>query len=209
MKSICIIGTGGFAKEVLSLINDLGRYDEVEAFMEPDHLWEERGKDKMIMGKKVLPMSHADPDKHKITIGVANSLIRQKSLTQLPAEIEYITLIHPSVQISKWVNVGMGCIITAGCILTCDIELGRFSQLNVNTTICHDNIIGDFFTTAPSVNINGHCQIASNVYFGCGAATKQGISICSDVIIGMGAMVTKDITEPGTYIGIPAKKLIK
>ena len=86
MKSICIIGTGGFAKEVLSLINDLGMYDEVEAFMEPDHLWEEKGKDRIIMGKKVLPMSLADPDKHKITIGVASILIRQKTLTQLPAD---------------------------------------------------------------------------------------------------------------------------
>lgn len=194
---------------MLSLINDLGWYDDVEAFMEPDHLWEERGKDKIIMGKKVLPMSYADPDKHRITIGVADIALRQKSLTQLPANIEYITLIHPSVQISKWVKVGMGSIITAGCILTCDIEIGPFSQLNVNTTICHDNVIGDFFTTAPSVNINGNCRIESNVYFGCGSATKQGVNVCSNVIIGMGAMVINDITEPGTYIGIPARKLVK
>ena len=73
MKSICIVGTGGFAKEVLSIINDLGWYDDVEAFMEPDHLWEDRGKDKIIMGKKVLPMSKANPDKHRIAIGIRNS----------------------------------------------------------------------------------------------------------------------------------------
>lgn len=209
MKSICIVGTGGFGREVLSLINDLGRYDEVEAFLEPDHIWEEKWKDKMIMGKKVLPMSHADSGKHQITIGVASNAIRQKTLTQLPQDIEYISLIHPNVQISKWVTLGRGAVITAGCILTCAIEIGDFVQLNVNTTICHDCNIGDFFTTAPAVNINGNCIIASDVYFGCGSATKQGVSICSSVIIGMGAMVLRDITEPGTYIGIPAKKLLK
>jgi sugar O-acyltransferase (sialic acid O-acetyltransferase NeuD family) len=154
-------------------------------------------------------MSEADSRKHQITIGIASNAIRQKSLSQLPLDIEYISLIHPSVQISKWVNVGRGAVITAGCILTCAIEIGEFVQLNVNTTICHDCTIGDFFTTAPAVNINGNCTIASDVYFGCGSATKQGISICSNVIVGMGAMVIKDITEPGTYIGIPAKKLLK
>ena len=38
-------------------------------------------------------------------------------------------------------------------------------------------------------------------------ATILPVSICDDVVIGAGSVVTKDITEPGTYIGNPAKKL--
>jgi len=33
------------------------------------------------------------------------------------------------------------------------------------------------------------------------------VSICDDVVIGAGAVVTKDITEPGTYVGNPTRKL--
>ena len=209
MKEICIVGTGGFGREVLSLLNDLDKYDNVAAFLEPDHIWEEKWKDKTLMGKQVLPMSFANEAKHQITIGVASNAIRRKTLEQLPAGIEYISLIHPSVQISRWVEVGRGAIITAGCILTCDIKLGDFVQLNVSTTICHDCRIGDFFTTAPGVHISGNVIIDDDVYFGTASATKQGISICKNVFIGMGAMVTRDITEPGTYIGVPAKKMMK
>ena len=38
-------------------------------------------------------------------------------------------------------------------------------------------------------------------------ATILPVSICDRVVVGAGAVVTKDITEPGTYVGNPAKKL--
>lgn len=40
-------------------------------------------------------------------------------------------------------------------------------------------------------------------------ATILPISICDDVVIGAGSVVTKDIIEPGTYAGNPATKLKK
>lgn len=38
-------------------------------------------------------------------------------------------------------------------------------------------------------------------------ATVLPVEICSDVVIGAGAVVTRDITEPGIYVGNPARKL--
>jgi len=38
-------------------------------------------------------------------------------------------------------------------------------------------------------------------------ATIMPVSICDDVVIGAGAVVTKDITESGTYAGNPARKM--
>ena len=51
-------------------------------------------------------------------------------------------------------------------------------------------------------------RIGNKVYIGSNA-TLLPVRICDDVVIGAGAVVTKDITEPGTYIGNPAKKLEK
>jgi UDP-3-O-[3-hydroxymyristoyl] glucosamine N-acyltransferase len=110
---------------------------------------------------------------------------------------------------SNSVSIGRGSIICANCILTCDIDLGDFAQLNLATTIGHDTKAGAFFTTAPGVHISGKVLAGERVYFGTNASAIEDLSICNDVVVGAGACVAKNITEPGIYVGIPAKKLEK
>lgn len=207
MKNICIVGTGGFAREILFLIDELGLYENVKAFIEPDEIFEAKFKDAVIMGKKVLPFSDMKPSEDQVTIAIADPALRELTTTQLPQSTEYISLVHPTAQVSRWAEIGRGAIITAGCIVTTNITIGEHTHLNLLTTIGHDCEINDYFTTAPSTNISGNCNFGARVYFGTGAATRQGVKICNDVVIGMGSMVVKSINEPGTYIGIPAKKL--
>jgi UDP-3-O-[3-hydroxymyristoyl] glucosamine N-acyltransferase len=127
---------------------------------------------------------------------------------KLPKNTKYFTFIHPSVQIlGNDVKIGEGSIICSGCILTTNINIGAHSQLNLQTTIGHDCIIGNYFTTAPGAKISGNCIIHSCVYIGTNASIKQQISIHSLVTIGLNAGVVNDIDEPGVYIGTPAKKI--
>ncbi len=205
MKNICIVGTGGFAREVLFLIDQIGIFENVRAFIEPDHIFNEKWKDKYIMDIPVLAFSDLK-ESDKVSIGVADIRLRELTTQQLPISTEYITLVHPRAAVSRWASIGKGGIVTAGCIVTTQVNIGSHCQLNLNSTVGHDCAIGEFFTTAPSVNISGICTLGNRIYFGTGAATKQGITICDDVIIGMGAMVVKNINEQGTYVGIPAKK---
>jgi sugar O-acyltransferase (sialic acid O-acetyltransferase NeuD family) len=208
-KKILIAGTGGFSKEVLGIIMDLGRYDDVLGFIEPDDILKIKFFPNQVLGKPIFPYSSIDPTKHCVVIGIGDSKIREKITSQLPAKIEYISLIHPTAVISKWTEIGEGAIICAGTIITCDIKIGKHSQFNLNTTIGHDCSIGDYFTSAPNVNISGNCKIEDHVYFGTSSCIKQGVFVCQNVIIGMGAIVTKDIITPGIYIGNPAKLMVK
>ena len=66
----------------------------------------------------------------------------------------------------------------------------------------------DFKTGGPAgdrelwtkTSIGNRVSIGSN-------ATILGINICDDVVIGAGAVVTKNITTPGVYAGNPAQML--
>ena len=50
--------------------------------------------------------------------------------------------------------------------------------------------------------------IGNNCYFGSGAKVIGAVTIADDVAVGAGAVVTKDITEPGTtWAGVPARKI--
>ena len=55
--------------------------------------------------------------------------------------------------------------------------------------------------------MTGGAQLGSLVTLGAGAVVCPGISICDGVVLGAGAVVTKDITEPGRYLGAPAKRI--
>jgi len=203
-KKICIIGAGGFAKEVYCLAIDVGLKDQIIAFIESEEIWSER----IIHGIPVRPMPYFNPDIHSAVVAVGNPKIRNKIVDELPNETVFITLIHPNVIQSDWVKIGEGSIICSGCSLTCDITLGKHTHLNLNTTVGHDCLIGDYFTTAPSVNISGNCKIGNNVYMGTNSSIREKLTVTADVIVGMGGIVVKSIKEPGVYVGNPAKKIV-
>jgi UDP-3-O-[3-hydroxymyristoyl] glucosamine N-acyltransferase len=100
-----------------------------------------------------------------------------------------------------------GTIVCPDVIITDNVTIGKHCQFNIQTSIGHDCKIGNFVTTAPKVSISGNVTIGDRVYIGTGVIIKEKTYICNDVIIGAGAVVLNDITEPGTYVGIPAKKI--
>lgn len=117
---------------------------------------------------------------------------------------------HPSIvwdsrpSCLEW---GEGSILFPGCVLTSQIKMGRHVHVNVGCSISHDVRIGSFCTLSPGVRLAGKVRLGERVFLGMGALVGENISICADAIIGAGAVVLQDIVEPGTYVGIPAKKL--
>lgn len=194
-----IIGAGGFGREVYWSLNPIERNNTV--FFVDDEYWD--GSD-----DKILPLSLFETNKYEIVVAIADSNHRQRIVESLPKGTKYFTHIHPSAQIhGDDVEIGEGSIICAGTIITTNVKIGKHAHLNLITTIGHDCVIGDYFTTAPGVQISGNETIGNRVYFGTRSCMKQKLTICDDVIIGMNAGLTKSITESGTYIGTPATKI--
>ena len=209
-KKLCIAGPGGFGREVLCCLIDTIqdkkiKIEDIVCFMEID----EHYKESKIMGVDVIPQSKFDPLLYEVVIAIGEPSLRKKVVKSLPDNTTYTKIIHPTAVISEWVEIGDGSIVTAGTIITCNIKIGKHAHLNLHTTIGHDCEIGDFFTTAPGVNISGKCIFDECVYLGTNAAVRQDVKICSNVTVGMGGVVVKDIMESGIYIGNPLKKLEK
>ena len=194
------MGAGGFAREVGVLLQHLGLEEEWEGFIDVN------SEKKEISDRPVWTEDYFHPDKFRLVIGIGSPQIRQKIVSKLPIETEYLTLIHPSVIRSATVEIGSGSVICAGCVLTTNIQIGSHVHLNLHTTIGHDAVIEDFVTTAPAVNINGNCRVGKAAYLGTQVAMKQGTEIGPGIKVGMGAVVVKDLLEPGTYMGVPARR---
>jgi sugar O-acyltransferase (sialic acid O-acetyltransferase NeuD family) len=207
-KKICIVGTGGFGREVLCCLTDTIsntnlKIEEFACFMVSDEI----SKQSKIMGIDVISQSQFDPKYYNVVVAIGDPSTRKRVVSSLPKQTTYTTIIHPSAIISNFVEIGEGSIITAGAIITCNIKIGKHAHINLLTTIGHDCEIGDFFTTGPAANVSGNCHLGECVYLGTNSAVKQGISICDNVTVGMGGVVVKKITEKGVYIGNPVNKL--
>jgi acetyltransferase-like isoleucine patch superfamily enzyme len=72
----------------------------------------------------------------------------------------------------------------------------------INDTFSGGGPAGGDASKWKTTQIGSHVSIGSN-------ATILPVQICDRVVIGAGAVVTKDITETGVYAGNPAKKLIR
>jgi sugar O-acyltransferase (sialic acid O-acetyltransferase NeuD family) len=204
-----IIGTGGFAREVLQLAKQIQKtegvwFNEIN-FVEIDDFF----KDEYVDSIRVLKISECDLSKMKFVIGIGDPNLKNKILKELPLNIAFTSLISPQAFIADDLKFQAGLIIMPFSYVSCNVTLGHHVHLNAHCTIGHDTVIGDYFTSACSVMIAGNNNISKNCYFGMNSSTRQGITIMENVSIGLNSGVVKDINKSGTYIGTPAKFLFK
>src|SRR5699024_8497578 len=118
------------------------------------------------------------------------------------------TLIHPSAIIGSDVECGKGTAIMAGVIINSSTKIGRGCIVNTASTIDHDNVMDNFVHISPGANLAGRVKIGEATWVGIGSVVSNNISITSNCTIGAGAVVIKDIIESGTYVGVPARRVL-
>lgn len=212
MENILIIGAGGFGREVEWLINRINNSN--------NNQWNLIGyvDDNIQKGTEITKLKvvyNTDEllkleEKTNVVIAIGNAKVRKLIYNKIKENknLSFPNLVDPSAIIGE-VDMGIGNIICAGTIATVNIKINNFNIINLDCTIGHDDVLADFITVYPSVNISGNTTINEVVEIGTGTQIIQGKNICSNVIIGAGAVVVKDIGEEGTYIGIPVKKIVK
>jgi len=122
-----------------------------------------------------------------------------------------------------------GCVIADGCFIGPFVEIqkgvsiGRRTRVQSHSFVCEMVTIGEdcfighgvmfindtFAKGGPArgnrslwepTKIGNRISIGSN-------ATIMPVTVCDDVVIGAGSVVTKPINEPGVFAGNPARKL--
>ena len=115
------------------------------------------------------------------------------------------SFVGPFVEVQKGVEIGMRCKIQSHAFICEMVTIGddcfiSHGAMFINDTFaCGGPARGEKDLWKPTI-IGSKVSIGTN-------ATILPVRICDNAVIGAGAVVTKDITEPGVYAGNPARKI--
>jgi sugar O-acyltransferase (sialic acid O-acetyltransferase NeuD family) len=214
LKQVAIYGAGGFAREVAWLIqscNEKAEIYRVVCFIDDDEV--SHGTELNRIPVMSLEKARKEFPQASIVGALGTPRTREHVMEKAAsAGCTFETIMHPRTERSEWIQIGLGTVICAGNILTTNIALGRHVQINLDCTIGHDVIMGDYTTLAPGVHVSGWVHFGRRVYVGTGAVFLNGtrqnpITIGDDAVIGAGACVTKSVLPGLTVVGIPAKPI--
>ena len=211
LQKVVIIGTGGFGREVLDVleaVNQVSPTYEILGFITEPGFQQpgEQINEAPVLG--YYDWLEANRQDVRAICGVGSPPTRKRLIEKAEAlGVEFFSVVHPRAILTRWVTLGSGTIITAGCILTNNITLGNHVHLNLDCTVGHDAILKDYVTVSPGVHISGNVTLETGSFIGTGANIIEGKTVGAWSVVGAGSVVVKDIPANVTAVGIPAKPI--
>ncbi len=195
-NQIVIIGAGGHGRVAADIAGEIG-YDQI-VFLDDMDVPGAAGKTEDFF-------RYIDDSVFFIAIG--NSRIRHRIHNMLrDNNATVVSLIHPNAIISDDVKIGVGTIVMAGAVVNTGASIGESVIVNTCASVDHDCRVGDYAHISVGAHVCGTVDIGVHTWIGAGATVINNVDICSECIIGAGAVVIRNIDEPGTYVGVPARK---
>lgn len=179
------------------------RAEDVVAFVEDDEHFTAR----TVMGLAVRPLSELLGREFGFLLAVSPPAVRAGIVGRLGPEAALASCVHPSVIFLGDVRLGPGAIVFPSVYFSRNVDVGAGAVLMPGSVVGHDVTIGDYFVAAAQVNIAGRARIGDRVSCGMSCCVRDGVRVCDDAVIGMGAVVVRDIDHPGVYAGNPARRL--
>lgn len=203
---MAIYGAGGFAREVAPLLAD----DDDVVFV--SDVPAEQGE--IVNGIEVIgfdSLRAATHNSREVVIAVGSPDDRRNIARRcVDAGLRFGNICAATSRRLVDVRLGEGSIVCDYSLITANARIGAHFHLNIYSYVAHDCRVGDFVTFAPRVCCNGNVWVEDNVYVGTGAIIREGERgrprhIGAGAVIGMGAVVTRDVAPGTTVVGVPAR----
>jgi UDP-perosamine 4-acetyltransferase len=208
LKDVILIGGGGHARVVICILKKLK--GEIRGYTD-------RKTNEKVLG---VPFLGSDDEIEKlltgsetmsavIAVGQVGSGKHREAIWRRLCSLDLLfpSVVSPDAVVNEDVVIGDATVVMDGAIINTGARLGIGVIANTHATIEHDVTLGDWVHVAPGATISGGVNVGRCSMIGVGATVIEGRSIAGDTIVGAGATVVRDITEPGVYVGTPARRI--
>lgn len=209
MDVIVVVGGGGHAKVVISILRKLKRYhilgytdlQDHNSVLEAPYLGSDLELATLAVRSKKLNAVLALGQ-----VGLGEQRYELWSRLQSPA-LSFPLIISPDAIVNEGVSGGEGAVVMDGAVINSGATIGRGAIVNTNSTVEHDVVLADWVHVAPGATISGGVTVGRFSMIGAGVTVIEGIKIAAGCMVGAGATVVSDLTEPGVYVGSPTRRI--
>lgn len=210
MRKLALYGAGDLGLEVLELYKHCNaadsRYDEVFFVDDDSGVRASASASMRVVGFEGL-VEQAAVSSVEVTICVGDPCVRALLAEKVRgAGIGLATLVHPSVEVPESASFGEGCIVYPGTYVGPNAHVGA-NTLVIRGALAHDCSVGRDCVLSTGAILSGHDVVGDQTFIGAATAVKEGVTIGSHVIMGMGSMVFRDVEDGLVVLGNPARPM--
>jgi sugar O-acyltransferase (sialic acid O-acetyltransferase NeuD family) len=208
-REILLLGGGGHCRSLIDVLEKEGSY-RIRGILD---VAEKLGQE--VLGYPIIGTEEDLPELLRqspyclVSVGQVGPADLRMRLYQRLKEAGAVLplIISTTAYVSPHAHLGEGTVVMHQACVNAGAEVGANSIINSQALLEHDVRVGDHCHISTAAVLNGGCRIGDAVLVGSRAALRQGVSITDQVLLGMGSVLLQDITETGTYAGVPARKI--
>ena len=145
--------------------------------------------------------------KHDIFIAVGDNCARERLAQMVQnAGFECVSLVHPSAVIAPSASVsGANVAVMASVVINARAKVLAGAILNTACIIEHECIVGEFAHISIGAKLAGNVSVGARCFLGANSCVLPNLRLCAGVVLGAGAVATKNIEQSGVFVGVPAR----
>jgi sugar O-acyltransferase (sialic acid O-acetyltransferase NeuD family) len=211
MRNVIVIGSGGHAKVIIDIINEMKIYNII-GITSNSLAFGESFLGYKVLGDDDILESQFSPENIQVAMGLGghtDNNIRKKVFEKVKTlGYTFINVIHPFSSISKTAKIGEGVAIFPNVALNSYSELGDNVIVITGSTVDHETIVGNHVLISAGVTVGAYSNIEDEVLLALGSKIVSGITIGKKSLIAAGAVVVKNTPENSKMFGVPAKERV-
>ena len=206
MIDIVIVGAGGFAREIETLL---------PTFLEgtPHRLKGFLGKDQGVPSEfDVSDRILADPERYtpeandRLVLAIGNMDARRRTVEALEDKGgEFLTLVHPTAYVAPTASLAAGVLVYPFACVSNNAKLAKAAKLNYYASVGHDTQLGKYCLLAPYATVNGFGNLADEVYMSTHSTVAPQVTVGYRSKISANSAAMKDVPKNSLVFGVPGR----